>query len=184
MSFCSLIKGITPKINLLCFVLMSSIHVNLSCVWRLSVYQDVLALYALFTGVMLRDWAYENLCLMFVYVCFVLCLCRDWFCGLIWKRVDIDVFWERVYMSFEKGCYIYICWERGYIYVIMTEFDRPEVVTLCGWQDVKIHLIITHQQKCRCGSCVVYCRISFSLSVFFIWLAHSFQSDCMYIIRI
>ena len=29
------------------------------------------------------------LCLMFVYVCFVLCLCREWFCGLTSKRVYI-----------------------------------------------------------------------------------------------
>ena len=25
---------------------------------------------------------FENLCLMFVYVCFALCLCRAWFRGL------------------------------------------------------------------------------------------------------
>ena len=31
--------------------------------------------YVLFAGV-------ENLCLMFVYVCFILCLQSDWFCGL------------------------------------------------------------------------------------------------------
>ena len=25
---------------------------------------------------------FENLCLLFVYVHFYLCLCRDWFCGV------------------------------------------------------------------------------------------------------
>ena len=181
MSFCSLIKEITPKINVFCFVLISSILVSLSCVWILSIYKDVLALYALFTGVMLRDWPYENLCLMFVYVCFVLCLCRDWFCGLIWKRVYIDVFWERVYMSFEKG-YIYV--EKGviYIYVIMTEFDRPEVVSLCDWQDVKIHLIINSVTSRSADVVAVLCTAeSLSLCLFSSsdWPIHFSQTACI-----
>ena len=25
--------------------------------------------------------SFDNLCLIFMYECFVLCLCRDWFCG-------------------------------------------------------------------------------------------------------
>ena len=33
MSFCSLIKGITPKIRVLCFVLINSVLLNLLCVW-------------------------------------------------------------------------------------------------------------------------------------------------------
>ena len=33
MSFCGFIKGITPKIRLLFFVLMNSVLLNLSCVW-------------------------------------------------------------------------------------------------------------------------------------------------------
>ena len=33
MSFCSLIKGITPKIRMVCFVLTNSVLLNLSCVW-------------------------------------------------------------------------------------------------------------------------------------------------------
>ena len=33
MSFCSSVKGITPKILILCFVLIDSIILNLSCVW-------------------------------------------------------------------------------------------------------------------------------------------------------
>ena len=32
-SFCSLIKGITPKIGMLCFVLINSVILNLLCVW-------------------------------------------------------------------------------------------------------------------------------------------------------
>ena len=32
MSFCSLIKVITPKIHMLCFVLINSVILNLSCV--------------------------------------------------------------------------------------------------------------------------------------------------------
>ena len=55
-----------------------------------------------------------------VYYMYVLCLCRDWFCGLIR---------EKVYMTYEKSF-----WN-----VHLTEFDCPE----CGWQDVKIQLLIT-----------------------------------------
>ena len=33
--FCSLIKGITPKIRMLCFVLINSVLLNLLCVWIL-----------------------------------------------------------------------------------------------------------------------------------------------------
>ena len=36
MSFCSLIKGINPKIRMLCFVLINSVLLNLLCVWKLS----------------------------------------------------------------------------------------------------------------------------------------------------
>ena len=35
MSFCSLIKGITPKIHRLCFFLLNSVILNLLCVWIL-----------------------------------------------------------------------------------------------------------------------------------------------------
>ena len=35
MSFCSLIKEITPKIHMLCFVLINSVIFNISCVWVL-----------------------------------------------------------------------------------------------------------------------------------------------------
>ena len=31
--FCSLIKGITPKIRMLCFVLINSVRLNLLCIW-------------------------------------------------------------------------------------------------------------------------------------------------------
>ena len=33
MSFCSLIKGVTPKISMLCFVITDSVLVNVLCVW-------------------------------------------------------------------------------------------------------------------------------------------------------
>ena len=33
MSFCSLIKGITPKISMSCFVLINSVPSNLLCIW-------------------------------------------------------------------------------------------------------------------------------------------------------
>ena len=32
-SFCSLIKGITPKIRVLCFAVISSVLWNILCVW-------------------------------------------------------------------------------------------------------------------------------------------------------
>ena len=32
-SFCSLIKGITPRIRMLCFVLINNVIFNLLCVW-------------------------------------------------------------------------------------------------------------------------------------------------------
>ena len=50
------------------------------------------------------------MCLIFVYnyIYFVLCLCRDWFCGLTW---------ESLYM-----------WEEFWnVPVLLTEFDCPEV---------------------------------------------------------
>ena len=37
-SFCSLIKGITPEILMLCFVLISSVRLSLLCVWILFAY--------------------------------------------------------------------------------------------------------------------------------------------------
>ena len=59
---------------------------------------------------------------------YVLCLCRDWFCGLTWERVCI---WEVL------DC---VC-------LLMTEFDCPEV-TVCSWQDVKIQWL-TNQERER-----------------------------------
>ena len=61
----------------------------------------------------------ENLCLMFVDVCFVLCMCRDWFCGLTWEGVYI---WEEF-------------WNVRLL--MMMEFDCP-AVDQCCWQDVHI----------------------------------------------
>ena len=54
---------------------------------------------------------------------YVLCLRRDWFCGLTWQRVEKG----------EKSLEMYIC--------LWPEFDCPEV-TLCGWQDIKIQLLL------------------------------------------
>ena len=34
---------------------------------------------------------FKNWCFMFMYVCFALCLCRDWFYGLSWERVYIYI---------------------------------------------------------------------------------------------
>ena len=47
----------------------------------------------------------------------------DWFCGLTWQRV----------YTYEKSFKMCIC--------LWPEFDSPEV-TLCGWQDIKIHLLL------------------------------------------
>ena len=58
---------------------------------------------------------FKNLCLMFVYVCFmfVIWLERGLICG--------------------KSLEMWIC--------LWPEFDCPEV-TLCGWQDIKIQLLL------------------------------------------
>ena len=61
---------------------------------------------------------------MFVYVYFVLCLQSDWFYGLTWPGVYINLY--------EKSFEMCICsWP---------EFDCPEV-TLHAWQDIKIQLL-------------------------------------------
>ena len=52
-------------------------------------YQYVLALCALLTGVILKE-LFKNVCLMFVYVCFVLCLRRDRFCGLTCEHIYVN----------------------------------------------------------------------------------------------
>ena len=54
---------------------------------------------------------------------YVLCLQSDWFCRLTWLRVDIC----------EKSLETCTC--------LWPEFDCPEV-TLCGWQDIKIQLLL------------------------------------------
>lgn len=69
-------------------------------------------------------------------------LCRDWFCKFDWRKY-IYVY---IYKSFENTC---IC-------ICIQQVDRPEV-TLRGWQDVKILLLInllTSQLHCHA------CRLS------------------------
>ena len=87
-------------------------------------YQHVLALYALLrrvilNGLTLQKFGYVIVC--FTILCFVLCLCRNWLCGLAWK----------------KTC---ICEKFSNVHLLMTEFNCPEV-TLCSWKDVKIQLL-------------------------------------------
>ena len=66
---------------------------------------------------------FKNLCLMFVYVCFmfVIWLERGLICG--------------------KSLEMWIC--------LWPEFDCPEV-TLCGWQDIKIQLLTTPCDPSAC----------------------------------
>ena len=60
---------------------------------------------------------------MYVYVCFVLCLRRDWFCWLTCEGVNIwEEFWN--------------------VNLLMVGFECCEV-TLCGWQDVTVQLLTT-----------------------------------------
>ena len=62
------------------------------------------------------ETVYISLCM------YVLCLHRDWLCGPTWGKVCVwEEFWN--------------------VNLFMTEFDCPEVIQ-CGWQDVKIHLLI------------------------------------------
>ena len=84
-------------------------------------YQHVLALCALLIGVVLKALTFRKFVLMFVYVCFVLCLLRDWVCGLTWEKVYI---WE----------------EFRNVHLLMTLFDCPEV-TLSDWRGDKIQLL-------------------------------------------
>ena len=50
-----------------------------------------------------------------------------------WMKADksLQGLWETVYV-----------WEFWNVHLLTTEFDCPEV-TLCGWQDVKVQLLIT-----------------------------------------
>ena len=45
-------------------------------------YEHVLSLMCSFNGGSIKGINFENVGLMFVYVCFVLCLCKYCFCGL------------------------------------------------------------------------------------------------------
>ena len=56
---------------------------------------------------------------------YVLCLWSDWFCRLTWQRVDNYIC--------EKSLEMCSC--------LWPEFDCPEA-TLCGWQDIKIQLLL------------------------------------------
>ena len=68
---------------------------------------------------------FKNLCLMFVYVCFMF------------------VIWLERGLICEKSLEMWIC--------LWPEFDCPEV-TLCGWQDIKIQLLLllVHHKELEC----------------------------------
>ena len=71
-----------------------------------------------------------------MFIC--VCLHRDWFCGLTWWKVYIDIeeFWNA--------------------HLLVTEFDCPEV-TLCDWQDIKSQLLTSW--AVTDGDCnVVFCQ--------------------------
>ena len=51
MSFCSLIKEVTPKIRMLCFVLINSVLLNLLCVWKCCIITTFSDLIAPFPGI-------------------------------------------------------------------------------------------------------------------------------------
>ena len=55
-SFCNLIKGITPKIRMLWFVLINSILLNLSCLWVLSFARQGLCPFLLDS-----EWSHYNI---------------------------------------------------------------------------------------------------------------------------
>ena len=67
---------------------------------------------------------FENLCLMFVYVCFTFAK---------WLVLESDST-EGWYIC-EKSLEMCVC--------LGPEFDCPEV-TLCGWQDIKIQLLLLY----------------------------------------
>ena len=106
---------------------------------------------------------------MFVCVCFY-----DWFCRLTWQTgwYICEKTWQRVdiYVRKLKDLETCIC--------LWPEFDCPEV-TLCGWQDIKIQLLLlllpvwcvcmsTHLLSlalciiCKCLSVCSVCCVSFT----------------------
>ena len=94
---------------------------------EVSVIPEYFALYAFFKK---GSTVFENVCLI-VYVCFVLCLCRDWFCGVVSRKG------LRIYMRSFEEC---IC-------LCVRNFECPEA-TLLSWQDVKIELQTPIQDHC------------------------------------
>ena len=92
-----------------------------------------------FNRVILKGLTLQKICVWCLCM-YVLCLQSDWFCRLIWQRVDIC----------EKSLEMCTC--------LCPEFDCHEV-TLCGWHDIKIQLLLC--------VCVCMCQIEMENSVFF-----------------
>ena len=82
MLFCSLIKGITPKIHVFCFVLINNVLLNLFCIWILLCilklfYPSSLAFFVWFVTICLaymctqfagyfsKPWLYEMICVVY-----------------------------------------------------------------------------------------------------------------------
>ena len=88
---------------------------------------------------------------------YVLCLRSDWFCGLAWQRVDNYIC--------EKSLEMCIC--------LWPEFDCPEV-TLCGWQDIKIQLLLLSMKDvlpgCLFALVVIKCFMT-GVNVWWVYLA-------------
>ena len=56
----------------------------------------------------------------------------------------------------DRGLIQYICEQSLEMCICLRpEFDRPEV-TLCGWQDIKIHLLLLLPYVCRVTTAKVY----------------------------
>ena len=80
----------------------------------------------------------SEICVWCLYIyMYVLCLWSDWFCRLTWQRVDTYN---------EKSLEMCFC--------LWPEFDCPEV-TLCGWQDIKIQLLLLLSRLDYCSALLV-----------------------------
>ena len=83
---------------------------------------------------------------MFVFVCLVLYLCRDWFCGFDCQKEMVYIYVRRVWN---------LC-------LLMTEFDHLEM-TLRSWQDVKIQLhSLCPLSPSKSLLCIVYITMQLS----------------------
>ena len=132
----ALVFAIMHLYNILKFILYLSIpFLYFSLTWyryirRNGRYQHVLALCALLTGVILKWLTLRK----FV---FDVCVCMFYVCELIgfvdWLDRGLIYMWE----------------EFRNVYLLWSEFDCPEV-TLCGWQDIKIQLLLLLLREAHC----------------------------------